>query len=58
MTKDVKHPHLPVSAIVEPTVIQTQLTKKKKKSDFSLDVCFSGVLELIPTVFKSHLSNL
>ena len=56
MTKELKHPNLPVSATVGLTVIQTQLTKKK--SDFSLDVCFSGVLELIPTVFKSHLSNL
>lgn len=31
MTKDLKHPNLPVSATVAPTVIQTQLTKKINK---------------------------
>lgn len=53
MTEDLKYPNLLVSVIIEPTAIQIQ--PAKRNCDLSLDVCFSGALELVPTGLKKSI---
>lgn len=53
MTEDLKHSNLLVSTITGPVAIPIQPAKKNR--DLSLDVCFSGMLQRIPTGLQESI---